>query len=76
MNPSVHIEQFLVCKSHNQRVVILTNALFNEVDSILVAPVQIQNDHLLISGLQISVNINNEICYVDLLDIATVSKNS
>lgn len=74
MNPLVQIEQFSVCKAHNQRLVILTNTLFNEVDSILVAPVQIQKNQLLITGLQISVKINNEICYVDLLDIATVSK--
>lgn len=70
----MHIEQFSICKAYNQRLVILTNTLLNEVDSILVAPVQIQKNQLLISGLQISVKINNEICYVDLLDIATISK--
>jgi hypothetical protein len=74
MSTNLKIEQFLVCKAHNQRLVILTNTLFNEVDSILVAPVQVQINQLLISGLQIPVKINNEICYVDLLDIATVSK--
>ena len=69
------IEQFSVCKAHSQRLVILTNTLFNEVDSILVAPVQAQKNRLLISELQIPVTINNEACYADLLDIATVSKN-
>ena len=74
MNPPAHIEQFSVCKAYNQRLVILTNTLFNEVDSILVAPVQAQKDQLLISGLQIPVKFKDESCYVDLLDIATVSK--
>lgn len=75
MSTIVKIDQFSVCKAYNQRLVILTNILFNEVDSILVAPVQVQKNQLLISGLQIPVTINNETCYVDLLDIATVSKN-
>jgi hypothetical protein len=75
MSSIVKIEQFSVCTAYNQRLVILTNTLFNEVDSILVAPVQVQKDQLLISGLQIPVIINNETCYVDLLDIATISKN-
>ena len=74
MNPSVHVEQFSVYKAHDRRLVVLTNTLFNQVDSILVAPLQTQKQQLLISGLQIPVKINNEICYVDLLDIATVSK--
>lgn len=75
MSTTLKIEQFSVCKAYNQRLVILTNTLFNEVDSILVAPVHVQKDQLLISGLQIPVIINNETCYVDLLDIATISKN-
>jgi hypothetical protein len=74
MKTTLSIEQFSVCKAYNQRLVILTNTLFNEVDSILVAPIQVQKDQLLISGLQIPVINNNETCYVDLLDIATVSK--
>ena len=74
MNTPLSIEQFSVCKAYNQRLVILTNTLFNEVDSILVAPVYVQNEQLLISGLQVPVMLNNESCYVDLLDIATVSK--
>lgn len=75
MNASLKFEQFSVCTAHNQRLVVLTNTLFNEVASILVAPIQIQKDQLLISGLQIPVTINDEACYVDLLDIATTSKN-
>ncbi len=75
MRSSLKIEQFSVCKAYDQRLVILTNTLFNEVDSILVAPLHLQNDQLLISGLQIPVIINDENCYVDLLDIATISKS-
>ena len=75
MTTNLKIEQFSVCKAYKQRLVILTNTLFNEVDSILVAPLQVQKDQLLISGLQIPVIINSESCYVDLLDIATISKN-
>jgi hypothetical protein len=74
MKTTLSIEQFSVCKAYNQRLVVLTNTLFNDVDSILVAPVYVQNDQLLISGLQVPVIFNNESCYVDLLDIATVSK--
>jgi len=75
MSSIVKIEQFSVCKAYSQRVVILTNTLFNEVDSILVAPVKIRKDQLLISGLQIPVIIEEQSYYVDLLDIATISKN-
>lgn len=74
MKTTLSLEQFSLCKAYNQRLVILTNTLFNDVDSILVAPVNAQNDQLLIAGLQIPVMVNNESCYVDLLDIATVSK--
>ena len=75
MSTAENINQFSLCKGYNQAVVILANTLFNEVDSILVTPVYVQKNRLLISGLQIPVIINNETCYVDLLDIATVSKN-
>lgn len=74
MTTNLKIEQFSICKAYKQRLVILTNTLFNEVDSILVAPVQVEKDTLLISGLQIPVEIDGESYFVDLLDIATVSK--
>ena len=66
--------QFSVCEAYGQKIVILTNTLFNEVDSILVAPVQASAKHNLIRGLQIPVLIDEEPYYVDLLDIATISK--
>jgi hypothetical protein len=55
MKTNLSIEQFSVCEAYKQRLVVLTNTLFNEVDSILVAPVNVQNDQLLISGLQVPV---------------------
>jgi hypothetical protein len=70
----VTINQFSLCEAHNQRIVVLTNTLFNEVESILVAPVQFQRGSQLIKGLQIPVLIDDTNYYVDLLDIATISK--
>ena len=70
MSAPLKFEQFSVCKAHNQRLVILTNTLFSEVASILVAPLQVQKDQLLISGLQVAVIIDDESCYVDVLDTA------
>jgi hypothetical protein len=68
------LKQFSICEAYGQKLVILTNTLFNEVDSILVAPVQASAKRNLIRGLQIPVLIDEEPCYVDLLDIATISK--
>ncbi|AGH45423.1 hypothetical protein C427_3314 [Paraglaciecola psychrophila 170] len=39
-------------------MVVLTNTLFNDVDSVLVATVNVQSDQLLISGLQVTVTLN------------------
>jgi hypothetical protein len=60
MKTTLSIEQFSVCKAYNQRLVVLTNTLFNDVDSVLVATGDVQNDQLLISGLQVPVTINVE----------------
>lgn len=68
------IEQFSVCTYSSSLVVILTNTVFNDVESILIAPIKQQHDAGLIKNLQISCDIDNKHCYVDLLDIATVSK--
>ena len=74
MSIAAQIKQFSTCEAYGQRLVILTNTLINEVDSILVAPLQIHEGQLLISGLQIPVILNKETYFVDLLDIASVSK--
>jgi hypothetical protein len=67
-------QQFSVCEAYGQKLVILTNTLFNEVDSILVATIQSCSEMSLIKGLQIPVMLDEEPYYVDLLDIATISK--
>lgn len=67
-------QQFSVCEAYGQKLVILTNTLFNEVDSILVATIQARSSLSLIRGLQIPIMFEEEHYYVDLLDIATISK--
>jgi|TARA_R110000868_G_scaffold199317_1_gene445945 hypothetical protein len=70
------ITQYSLCEAYDQHLVILTNTLFNDVESILVAPIQSQTERLLIKGLQIPVLIDGTNYYVDLLDIATISKKN
>jgi hypothetical protein len=67
MKTILSIEHFSVCKAYNQRLVVLTNILFNDVDSVLVAPVNVQNAQLLISGLQVPVTLNVECRYNSLI---------
>jgi hypothetical protein len=67
-------QQFSVCEAYGQKLVILTNTLFNEVDSILVATIQSCSQKSLIKGLQVPIMLDQESYYVDLLDIATISK--
>ena len=67
-------QQFSICEAYGQKLVILTNTLFNEVDSILVATIQNGTNMKLIKGLQIPILIDEKPYYVDLLDIATISK--
>lgn len=67
-------QQFSICEAYGQKLVILTNTLFNEVDSILVATIQACSEKSLIKGLQIPIMLDEEAYYVDLLDIATISK--
>jgi hypothetical protein len=67
-------QQFSVCEAYGQKLVILTNTLFSGVDSILVATIQSCSEINLIKGLQIPIVLDEEPYYVDLLDIATISK--
>ncbi len=67
-------QQFSVCEAYGQKLVILTNTLFNGVDSMLVATIQSCSEINLIKGLQIPIMLDEEPYYVDLLDIATISK--
>jgi hypothetical protein len=69
------IEQFSVCSYGDYLVVILTNTVFNEVESLLVAPIKPTNDMQLIKHLQVGCKISGNEMHIDLLDIATVSKS-
>lgn len=53
-------QQFSVYKAYGQKLVILTNTLFNEVDSILVATIQSYSEISLIKGLQIPIMLDEE----------------
>ena len=57
-------------------VVILTNTVFNEIESILVAPLKTSESHSYVKDLQIPCEVDGINYYIDLLDIATVSKRS
>ena len=69
------IEQFHIYSYSSQLVVVLTNTTFNDVESILVAPLKKQS-RTLIRNLQIPCNLEGEEYYIDLLDIATVSQKN
>ncbi|WP_425325588.1 CcdB family protein [Planctobacterium marinum] len=68
------IKQFTVCAYSSSLVVVLTNTVFNDVESILIAPIKSSGSRQLVQDLQIPCNIDNQHYFVDLLDIATVSK--
>lgn len=70
------ITQFSVCQYSSSIVVILTNTVFNEVESILVAPLKPFEDLSYVKDLQIPCEVSGVNYYVDLLDIATVSKRN
>ena len=70
------ITQFSVCQYSSSIVVILTNTVFNEVESILVAPLKPFEGLFYVKDLQIPCEVSGVNYYVDLLDIATVSKRN
>lgn len=70
------ITQFAVCSYSSALVVILTNTVFNEVESILVAPLKTLESASYVKDLQIPCEVDGIDYYIDLLDIATVSKRS
>ncbi|NDW21698.1 CcdB family protein [Alteromonas hispanica] len=70
------ITQFSVCQYSSSIVVILTNTVFNEVESILVAPLKPFEGLSYVKDLQIPCEVSGVNYYVDLLDIATVSKRN
>nr|WP_136249946.1 CcdB family protein [Ningiella ruwaisensis] len=68
------IEQFSLYNYSSVLVVVLNNTIFNEVESILVAPVKLKSNEQLIQHLQIPCTLDDKLHFIDLLDIATVSK--
>lgn len=68
------IQQFCVYHYSSQLVVVITNTIFNDVESILVAPLKKLNSTY-ISNLQIPVELEGNKYFVDLLDLATVTKS-
>lgn len=70
------IKQFDVCSYFSSLVVVLTNTVFNDVESILVAPLKQKGSKKIINDLQIPCTIDEKEYFIDLLDIATLSKRS
>lgn len=68
------IKQFGVYSYSHSLVVVLTNTVFNDVESVLIAPIKSAVGKCLIKDLHIACNVNSDDCYIDLLDIATVTK--
>ena len=67
------LQQFGVALIEQQRVVVLTNTLFHNIDVLLVALIKPKTTAALLTQFQISVTIEEQACYIDLLDIASVS---
>ncbi|GAB3029113.1 hypothetical protein [Bowmanella dokdonensis] len=68
-------EHFDLGKIGEQRVVLLTNPLFHEIDALLVATLKPHTGRKLITGLQIPVVVGDEALFVDLLDMGSVSSS-
>ncbi|MCF2950165.1 CcdB family protein [Paraglaciecola aquimarina] len=68
------IHQFGVYQYSTQPVVVITNTIFNDVESILVAPLKEQRSTY-ITNIQIAVKLDSKDYLVDLLDLATVTKS-
>lgn len=67
------LQQFSVARIEQQRVVVLTNTLFHNIDVLLVALIKPQTKAALLTQFQIPVTIEEQASYIDLLDIASVS---
>lgn len=67
------LQQFGVALIEQQRVVVLTNTLFHNIDVLLVALIKPQTKAALLTQFQIPVTIEEQARYIDLLDIASVS---
>ncbi|GAB2907425.1 CcdB family protein [Rheinheimera gaetbuli] len=67
------LQQFSVARIEQQLVVVLTNTLFHNIDVLLIALLKPQTKTALLTQFQIPVTIEEQACYIDLLDIASVS---
>ncbi|CAM3789155.1 CcdB family protein [Rheinheimera salexigens] len=66
--------QFSVAKVEQQLVVILTNTLFHDIDVLLIALIKPMSETPVLEHFHITVSIDSEPYFIDLLDIASVSK--
>lgn len=67
------LQQFGVARIDQQLVVVLTNTLFHSIDVLLVALIKPQTKSALLTQFQIPVTVEEQACFIDLLDIASVS---
>ena len=67
------LQQFGVARIEQQRVVVLTNTLFHNIDVLLVALIKPKTTAALLTQFKMPVTIEEQACYIDLLDIASVS---
>jgi hypothetical protein len=67
------LQQFGIACIEQQQVVVLTNTLFHNIDVLLVALIKPKTTAALLTQFQIPVTIEEQACYIDLLDIASVS---
>ncbi|MGP9800028.1 CcdB family protein [Rheinheimera sp. NSM] len=67
------LQQFSVARIEQQLVVVLTNTLFHNIEVLLVAVVKPQTNAALLTQFQIPVTFDEQACFIDLLDIASVS---
>ena len=67
------LAQFSVASVEQQLVVVLTNTLFHDIDRLLVALIKPDTGRALLTSFHLPVIINGQACFIDLLDIASVS---
>jgi len=67
------LQQFSVARIEQQRVVVLTNTLFHDIDRLLAALIKPDTGSVLLTSFHLPVTINGQACFIDLLDIASVS---
>ncbi len=69
------LQQFSVARVEQQLVVVLTNTLFHDINALLVAVIKPVAEITQLTHFHIPVTIDSKAFIIDLLDMATVSKN-